>query len=508
MKRSNQPFSGDRFRRALRHFLLGRAAQALFGLGFTLATVRLLPIGDYGSYMVLWALIEFARPLTSLGLLPMLQQFLPEMAMHATAIQLRRLVVVSTAVRMGLLAVWACILLVAWQQITALLGLDATVQDPHLRYWVCLVAIGVLGSEVAYEMLEALLAQRAAQSIRGLFPALRLLGLFGLASAGHAGLVGLLLVDVGVGLFCLLLAELALVQQLRGLQPDGSRHFAWRDLLQFAWQMSVTQFFNAMGSTGVARLVVSSVLGPTAAGQFGFLQQLTDQLKRFIPSLLFANLVRPMLVARKVQGDNLGVAAAVGLLWKANALVVWPLLALLAIAGNEIVELLGARALAGMGLVALCLAAATASTVQNQLAGMLLQIYRLAHVLRNVSISSLLLPVAVGGLASVWGLTGAALGVAGVAWLRGAIAMAVLRRRSIRMTAGGRGLAILGAVTLATGALGWSLKASMGAAPAGALFIAVALALTLLLKPLSPAEFELLQKLSKRRTQFLYRFVR
>ncbi|MDV7397900.1 hypothetical protein RZS08_41250, partial [Arthrospira platensis SPKY1] len=75
----NRPFGLARFRRAALHFVAGRAAQAVAMIGFTLIAVRVLPPSDFATYMLAFGLVEAGRPLVSLGLVPMLQQFLPDM---------------------------------------------------------------------------------------------------------------------------------------------------------------------------------------------------------------------------------------------------------------------------------------------------------------------------------------------------------------------------------------------------------------------------------------------
>lgn len=500
------PFSGDRFRRALRFFVFGRTVQAIASLAVTLLGVRLLAPSDYGTYLVLWGLLELLRPLVSLGLLPALQQFLPEMAIHGQPHQLRQLVRWSMAARAGLLLTWCGLLALFWLPLSALLGLPPLLgTKPWLLFGLVVV---VLGAELVYDMLEALLDQRAAQSIRGLFPVLRLLGLLALAAAGPVALVPVLMLDLLAGALCLLLAEAAMLLRLRRMRPDGSRWFSRREVIGFAWQMTGTQVFNAVGSPGLARLVVAGLLGPVAAGQFGFLQQLVDQLKRFMPSLLMANLVRPMLVARRLAGDASGVSAAAGVLWKGNALVVWPLLVAMIVAGDPIVHLLGGSTLAAQGLAAACLLAGAAATAQNQLAGLLLQVHREAGRLRRVSASSLALPALVALGAWSGGTMGAAAGVAVGAWLRGSLAMLVLRRLQIRMTADASGLLRMAAGLALALAVALVLREWIGVVAALASAAMLVLACIFLARPLAPAEYELIQKLARGRASLLRCFVR
>ena len=85
-------YTGKRFRKAIQHFLLGRAAQSITSFILALWLVRLLGASDYGAYMVLWGMVEMMVPLSSLGMLEAVRRFLPELAVRGEPEALKKFV--------------------------------------------------------------------------------------------------------------------------------------------------------------------------------------------------------------------------------------------------------------------------------------------------------------------------------------------------------------------------------------------------------------------------------
>jgi O-antigen/teichoic acid export membrane protein len=497
---ASHPYTGRRFRKALRWFVVGRAAQAVATFGFLLLAVRLLPPSEYGAYMVLWGLIEIARPLSSLGILPALQQFLPEMAMNATKRQLKRFVRVMTVARFGLLTLFAVGFYVFWVPLSTWLGFDA--EQRSGAWLVCAMVVTVLGATFTDHMLEALLEQRFAQFVRALFPLLRLAALLGLWAAGEVSLVNMLWADLIASAICLALAEGSLVRQLRRIEPDGTRHFTRQEIGTFVWHLSGSQLLNAVASRGTLKVVVSRALGLEVAGQFAFMQQLVTQLKRFLPSLLLANLVRPMLIARHRLGDSQSVALGTGVLWKMNLALVWPGVALFVVAGDPLMALLSGGRLQGAGAAMAWTMFGAASIAQSQIVSNAMQVYRYSALVRTTSFVGLVAPAAVWG-GTQWGLLGACAGAALALWLRSAVGLALLQRREHRVALDWRGgLRVVAALGSAT-AIAWFTVPWIGALAAGALLLALYAAAVVLARPLAAAEFGLLERALGRRARLL-----
>lgn len=488
MSRRRHLYSGTRFRKALRYFLAGRAAQAVASVAVLLLAIRLLPQTDYGAYMVLLGIVEICRPLSSLGLLPTVQQFLPEMALHASRAQLHAFVRWAALARFGALVAFAAALYAFWLPVTTWLGFESD----HLgQAWVaCLLVVTLLGASFTDHMLEALLEQRYAQFIRALYPVGRLIGLVALGITGEATLLNMLWVDISVSALCLMLAEGTLLRQVRRLEPDASRHFTLGEIARFCWHLSGAQVLNAAASGGALRVVVAATLGITAAGQFGFMQQLVSQVQRFLPSIMLANLVRPMLIAAHLSGDHARVAAAAGLLRKSNLLLVLPLAAFVFVGGQWLADAISGNRLPDAAPALALLVLSTVSAAQTQVTAIFLQVLRHSDLVRRLSGLALVAPMVVyagGQLGLAW----AAAGVVAASWLRSAASLAALARREPYL-----GLDSNGAIRAAAAVL---LAVAVGRPMAtydGALAIAVSalcyLVLLVLFRPLSASDVEVM----------------
>lgn len=477
------PYTGRKFRDALRHFFIGRSAQAVASVVFLLVAVRLLEPEDFGSYMVLLGIVEVCRPLSSLGLLPAVQQFLPAMALHAGHRQLTRFVRWISLLRFGALVAFGAGVYVFWPALADALGLEGHALNHGAL--IALLIVTMLGAGFNDHMLEALLEQRRAQMLRAFVPVGRLIGLVALAIWGQATLVWMLWIDIVVTGACLIAAEWILAGQLRRLTPDGSRTFAPAEIGRFVWHMSGAQVLNALSSPGMLRMIVSSLLGVTAAGQFAFIQQVVLQVQRFMPSLLLANLVRPMLIAARAHGNDARVREASALLWKSNSILVLPLVSMAWLGGVPLMHVLSGHRIDDsltLGLLMLGLL----SAAQLHVTGTLMQLLQRAATLRNLSLMALLAPGLV-AVTSVHGLAWAAAGATLAAWLRSATSLVVLSRIDplIRPDIDGT-IRALASAAMAT-ALAWPLASLSVWAGVGAMPIAY-LFLLWLTKPLNQAD--------------------
>jgi O-antigen/teichoic acid export membrane protein len=506
MKPARNPFGKRQFQRALRYFVVGRSMQAIASISLTLMTVRVLSPNDYGAYMVLWGLIELARPLTSMGLLPALQQFLPEMALHASQAQLRKFLRVMSAARFLLLSLFAVLMYVAWDSLASWLRFEPS--HVGAAGFACVLIVSVLLTDFTDHALDALLEQRFAQLVRALLPLIRLAGLLTLVLAERVSLLALLTVDLASSLLCLLLAELALVRRLQAFSPDGSRHFNWREIGGFIANMSVAQILLSLGNQGLLRIVVVSVLGLQAAGQFAFLQQLLTQVNRFLPSLLLANLVRPMLVTRHLRGEDQAVEVGAGLLWKSNLVLIWPMAAVMFIFGDWLVGLLSGSRFPESGLAMGFMMLAAVSNAQGQITAMLLQVYRYSGLVRNISALALATPVLVWAGAQ-HGVAGAAASVALAMWFRSSTSLYVLKQQPHGISLDWSGaLRVLFALTAVAAAAATMEHVGVAHLITAATFVLLYAIAVLAVRPLHRDELALLLKAFGSRMAALARFTR
>ena len=425
---SERLYSGGRFRRAVRAFLVGRAAQGVAFFILTLWLVRALAPADYGAYMALWGMVELLSPLSSLGLLESTRRFLPDLATRGSTRAVRAFVRWTTLARLAILLAWALIIALLWGQITAWLGFDAIQTG---QAWVVVVlVVTVLGLRYTCEMLEGLLEQRWSQLAYALMPMGRLAGLAVLVSMGSVSLGAVLWVDAVVSLCCLLLAEFFLLQRLHTLPAVGDHTVRLREVAAYAWHMAGANVLQATAGHGALRLIIARLLGLETAGLFAFLQQLVTMVSRYMPAQLLANIIRPMLIARRAEGESDIVARGLGLMWKSNVLIVMSGVAVLAVAGDALMTFASGGRFTQAGSALLILFVGAGATSQGQVVNMAMQIHDQTRALRTQSLLFLLVPLAA-WWGAAWGITAALAGIVVALWLRNVVAMWWMRRHGV-----------------------------------------------------------------------------
>lgn len=421
------PYSGKRFRQAIQHFLLGRTAQAIASFILTLWLVRLLMPIDYGTYMVLWGMIEMMVPLSSLGMLEAVRRYLPELAAKGASSDAIQFVRWMMLIRFALTAIWAVLIAYFWADIATWVGFDMPQQNANL------LAVGliitVLGFRFVAEMLECLLEQRWSQLTQALMPFGRLIGITILMVTQHLTLEYLLWVDLIVSLGCLLLAEFFLIKKLRIMPDKGNLKLNKNEILNFAWHMAGVNLLQAAANAGTLRILVARTLGLEAAGMFAFIQQLLFMVARYLPARLLGNVIRPMLISRYVAGEIDAVKQGMALLWKSNLLVIAICVVTIIVAGDSLISIASDGRFENAGIIMLIMLLSLGATSQGQMVIMIMQIYPYTRQLRYFSFLSVLTPLAV-IYGSNWGLIGVVCGVLLSVWLLNSLTLTWLNHQA------------------------------------------------------------------------------
>jgi O-antigen/teichoic acid export membrane protein len=499
-------YSGSRFRRAVLHFLLGRATQAVAFFALTLWLVRLLNPADYGAYMTLWGMVEMMVPLSSLGMLEAVRRFLPDLAVRGAAGAMGNFVRYMTMIRLALMIAWTAVIYLFWPQLAVWMGFSADQQDAGVVGVILLIS--VIAFRYASEMLECLLEQRWSQLTHALMPLGRLAGLSVLVWAGGVSLQRILWVDLAVSLTCFLLAEYFLVQRIRKTASVGDYAPTLKEVGTFASHMAVVNLLQAAASAGALRIIVARMLGLEAAGMFAFLQQLLSSVGRYLPANLLANLIRPMLIARHRAGEEQIVGNGMALLWKTNLLIIGGCVIAMAAAGDSIVALAsGGRFLDG-GLVMLIMFVGLGSATQGQLVSMTMQIFSYTRQLRNFSFLTALTPLAV-AIGVTWGVAGVAAGMVATSWVKNTLTLRWLSRQAgrIELDWNGAARALVPVFCLAASGL-WLQLHDYGILLSLTVTILPYLVGLWLLKPLNQLDIDLLGRGMRRYSRFFVPFAR
>lgn len=502
---TRRPYGVSRLRRALVHFISGRAVQAVARALLVLVLVRLLDIGDFGAYMLLVGLSEMLLEVASFGLLPVGQRYLPELITTLPGGKLYRFVSLISFLQIVILCLITACLWQTWPVITPLMGFSAE-QTISTRpaLWLFLL---VPAFRFSADMLEALLEQGKAQIARALMPAGRIAGIGLLLGMGIVlDLPRLIMIDVAVTAFCLLLAWFLLARSLEHLRSSGAAgDIPVREMFRFAWHMAPVGLLGAAASPGALRLALANAIGVAESGLFAFLQSLQRLVGRYLPGTLLRGIVRPILVSRVGQPGGMAVVeAGTRLISKSNLLIVAGGSVIIAICGDWIVTWASGGKFSNAGLTLLLMFLAMAFTAQRAVIEMVMQITGHTATLRA---TALIAPVA---LLGVWvfaefGLNVAILIIAGAAALSNWISTGILIRstRGFWLDWRGTGGIVLSAL-LAVGA-GLALRGALPIGGATAIAVSIYAVLLWLAKPFHIQELEIVERAVGRRAAAVMR---
>lgn len=464
---SAQVYSAHRFRKALWQFVGGRIGQLASRAVLVLALVRILPVADYGAYMLIIGTAELLLQVGSCGILPLAQRYLPQLLTTLPIRKLYGFVTFLVVAQLVVLTIIAALLGWYWTSLGPVFGLSQEqVAHTGLAAWLFLV---IPAFRFSAELLEAMLAQ--GQIARAVMVFVRAAAIMVLVLVKpHIGLTDVLVVDLVSTSACVVLSWSSIRQTMATLHsPDASGTLPVREMFTFAWHMALVGPMSGTASPGAIRLALANGLGVAQSGLFAFLQSLERLVSRYLPATLVRNLIRPILISRAIgQGSTELLKAGTGLLLKSNMLTVVGGLMVIAVCGDQIVFIMSGHKFRGAGLTLLLLYVNMIATSQRGVQEMIMQIT--GHT-RALWITTVVSPIA---LFMVWlfsrhGLNVAVLIVTAGSMTANWLASWVLHARTDWFRVDWRGMAAIFLPGLAAGAVGMALTRWMNPLIAGAL---------------------------------------
>jgi O-antigen/teichoic acid export membrane protein len=467
---STEAYSVHRFRKALLQFVGGRIGQAVARAILVLALVRILPVADYGAYMLIVGTAELLPQVASFGLLPLAQRYLPQMLTTLPLPKLYRFAAFLIVAQIAALAVIAFLLWQLWDALAPVFGMNpAQISVTRWAPWLFLV---LPAFRFSVEMLEAMLAQgQTARAVMSFIRAAALLLL--ILFKPKVNFTDVLLVDIATTGLCVVLSWFQIQRTLAALHsPAAGGTLPVREMFRFAWHMALVGPMSGTANPGAIRLVLANSLGVAESGLYAFLQSLERLVSRYLPATLLRNLIRPILISRTIgQGSTDLLKAGTGLLIKSNLLAVIGGLVVIAVCGDEIVMIMSGGKFPGTGLTLLLLYVNMIASSQRGVQEMVMQIT--GHT-RALWITSVVSPLA---LFTVWlfakhGLNVAVLIVCAGSITANGLAAGVLHTRTDWFRVDWRGMAAIFVPGLAAALLGITLKGSILPLVAGGLALA------------------------------------
>jgi O-antigen/teichoic acid export membrane protein len=496
----HNPYSVHRLRRAVVRFLGGQALQALGYAAVLLLLVRVLPIADYGAYMLLTGLAEMTLILTSLGLITAGRRYLPQIILTVSSRRLFGYTFTMMAMQMAVLGLVTASLWHYWDRVVEVMGLSAAqaaVASPAILLFFLIPAF-----RFTCELLDALLEQGKSRFVSAFMMNARVAGIAGLLGLGmKIDLATVLGLDIAVATMCLFMAQGLLIRSLTMLRtPSATGAVPTREIARFIWHMAPADLLGAANSAGAMRFALANSLGIAESGLFAFLHGLQRLAGRYLlPGTLLRGVIMPMLVSRASNGGRMSILTpGASLLIKSNLLVVGAGIVVVAIGGDRIIALLSGGKFQHAGLTLLLMFLALVSSAQGLVLGMVLQVIGRTATLRA---TSFLAPVA---LFLVWrfadrGLNVAILFLVASAALSNIIVTSTLvRSGQYRVDWRGQGAIYVSAFVAIVLGLGLE-TVGMPDVPASGLALAAFCLLVPIFRPFNPDEYAIVEKAVGRR---------
>ena len=338
----NSPYSRATFMHSSMHFFIGKVVSALLSLGILFWLVHLLPVTEYGVYMILQAGMGLALAITSLGIPWVAARYLPEFRLYANGVQLK-IFVFQIIVLASLFVIGGAVFL--YITMPWLLGfMKVTQQLDVARLYLLVLILEGFRTNIQVSILEPLLQQGQAQ-LNQVIRSLTILLCLGVIEVvqGTIHLHHVVLAELAGSFLGAALGFHGLFRYLHGHQTlQGNMSWkppVWLDMWRTARHMYFSYLVNVTYSSPVFVFLTQRFLGVEVTAQFGFLLNLHDQICRYLPATLLSSLIRPKLIVSFKGAGGMGqLTINANLVGKLSLFILMPILVYSWLAGGELIS--------------------------------------------------------------------------------------------------------------------------------------------------------------------------
>jgi len=401
-------YDGERVRRAITHFIVGKGLSAAANLTVTVILVRSFTVRDYAAFVLMMGLVMTLSRVASPGLREVLQRYVPPLIVR------RRHQEAGALMGRLLLLQTAAVALVAAALLAAAGPLSVAFGYPEYAVSVRLTALLLFSSVVSsflLLLLETLLMQRIVKWLWIGMALVRLGCVAFLAMPGLLDLNALLLVDSAMYLAVCLPAAAGMVMDRRasrrspGQEVDDTADRG-RMVPFAAWNYMLILSMAFQGSA-MHRILAAGLLPAAVTAPFGLSQNLSDNVERYLPNMLLLNIMRPVFMAGFSNGRDFGrLNLKANLFFKLNLALLVPVLAVTALYGGPLLEWIAGGPMPHAGSYLLCLVGILALDCHNRSLEVLAHAAELPRLLFWGNGFKVLLPLAAATQAHQFGIWG------------------------------------------------------------------------------------------------------
>lgn len=298
-------YSLGEVRRSIKSFLFGKMTSSAVGIVLLLVLVRALSPSDYGAYIIFLALMELLQLGSNAGTYVAASRYTPEARLSGDPAWLKACLVALVSARTLTLAP-ACVLAAA-----SGVALGHFIDLPThavLAFRIFTLVIFLEGLARYLDLVfDSLLMQGTAQFSIVLRNGLRLIFLLVLMSGGsEVSLIAWVCAEAAAALVGCLVSGIAMWRFVSSLPTGDNSAPSLASLIQryirFSFPFYLGQILGMAHGGDTARLVLAKVTSLEAVAGFGFAGALAATLRRYMPVVLFAGMLRPLFVVAHSRG--------------------------------------------------------------------------------------------------------------------------------------------------------------------------------------------------------------
>lgn len=332
------PYAAGNVRRGLIQFVSGRFYMGVVQFALVALYVRYMQIADYAAYTTYSNLGAIAAGLTLVGLDRAAMRYYPEARLSGSIGALKHLVRTLTLVRFSILLVAVIGLLMFSDSVLRLLQLDGY----RSTLWVAVMLMAALAiTRYQSIALQSLMLQR--QLTVGLVMGITTRLVVVLVTIWHSGRI-----TVIWGLGAMAIGEWLLagvqwrayrshIEQLASSLDSnlGTWRPDYRAIRRYAFVNGYSSILRLSSSKSALLLIGATYLPAPVLAAFGFFQALGERVRPYLPIFLTRTLIEPVAMAYYLKERNFAnFSRVMSVSLKLNLLVIAPLVAWLAFAGN------------------------------------------------------------------------------------------------------------------------------------------------------------------------------
>ncbi|UJP06370.1 MAG: oligosaccharide flippase family protein, partial [Nitrosomonas sp.] len=325
---SSSVYSLAALKKSALHFLTGKACSAALTFCLLLLLVRVLPLQDYGVFVLLHSVIELMIPLSAFGMPWVVARFVPEYRLNASGDRLYRYIRNLLLIRFGILLLILLILYFAVDAYIDYANLESYQQVVRIFVW--LFFIEAMDRLVRNELLGALLMQGVAQISLVIRNLLFLIGVL-FFSVGEVALTEVVIVEVvasvlGLGIsICGLILSLSRLRLQQGTTDWESPKIS--EMFSLGKKMYLTSLVTFCYKPQALLILIQQFVSLETLAVLGFLRSLYGQIDRYLPVKLLFSIIRPKLVVSYInEGGISTLTQQANLAGKLSMFVLMPII--------------------------------------------------------------------------------------------------------------------------------------------------------------------------------------